>query len=109
MYGENGQVLEDGEKLDKLMWEILDEGFSYSRDNTSRIHPDKSLYDFFKTKVTEHMPGIDMERQRNIVMQMSELWGGFVGIPVTAQSLKFFWLEECVNGGKSSSVSHIEE
>jgi len=101
-------VLEGAEMLGEIVRKIFDEGFCYSRDNTSTIDPEKSLYDFFQAKVKEYIPdGIDKEHQRNIVLQMSETWGGFVGMPITAQSLKFFWLEECVNGGKSSIMNHM--
>lgn len=109
LFGNDGRILEDGKMLDRLMWEILDEGFRYSKDNTSSIDPEKSLHDFFKEKVAEYIPnGIDSEHKRNIIMQMSELWGGFVGSPITVQSLKFFWLEECVNGGKSYGLCYIK-
>lgn len=29
---------------------------------------------------------------------MAEMWGSFIGSPITSQSLKFFWLEECIDG-----------
>jgi hypothetical protein len=84
------------------MWGIIVQAFKYSAENTSTIDPGRSLHDFFKEKVVEEFPDeINQDLQRKIVMQMSELWGGFVGSSVTKQSLKFFWLEECVNGGMS--------
>ena len=101
MFNDQGSFLEDGEMLDKLMSDIIDEGFRYSLENTSTIDPERSLYDFFEERVSEYVSqGSDGEHQKRMVMQMSELWGGFVGSHVTSQSLKFFWLEECVNGGK---------
>jgi hypothetical protein len=42
----------------------------------------------------------DWKRKRKIVMQVSEMWGAFVGSPISRQSLKFFWLEECIEGGE---------
>ncbi|KAK5150390.1 hypothetical protein LTR16_012680, partial [Cryomyces antarcticus] len=29
---------------------------------------------------------------------MAEMWGAFVGTSIQRQSLKFFWLEECIEG-----------
>lgn len=82
------------------MWSIIVQAFKYSSENTAAIDPDLSLHDFFADQVKEVFPSADQERQRKTVLQMAELWGGFVGSPVTRQSLKFFWLEECVNGGE---------
>lgn len=81
------------------MWSIIVQAFEYSAENTASIDPSLSLHDFFADKVKELFPDADQGRERRTVMQMAELWGGFVGSPVTKQSLKFFWLEECVNGG----------
>jgi hypothetical protein len=82
------------------MWGIVVQAFRHSADNTSTIDPEESLCDFFSKKVKEVFPDqTNHERQRKLVMQMSELWGAFVGSPVTRQSLKFFWLEECIDGG----------
>jgi len=50
--------------------------------------------------VTEKYPDpLKHDNQHKILLQMAEIWGGFVGSPVTRQSLKFLWLEECVTGG----------
>ena len=35
-----------------------------------------------------------------LVFQMARMWGDFVGEPIEKQSLRFFWLEECIEGGK---------
>ncbi|KAI9678030.1 MAG: hypothetical protein M1817_005974 [Caeruleum heppii] len=32
------------------------------------------------------------------LLWMAEMWGAFVGDPVQRQSLKYFWLEECIEG-----------
>ena len=85
------------------MWGIIAQAFKYSEDKTSTIGAERSLHDFFAEKVAEEFQeDVDQDLQRKIVMQMSELWGGFVGGSVKKQSLKFFWLEECINGGKYS-------
>ncbi|TVY84548.1 putative polyamine oxidase [Lachnellula suecica] len=99
IFDENGKVLQNGSSLTEAMWGIIVQAFKYSAQNTANIDPKKSLHDFFLEKVQETLPGEEnSEQQRKIVMQMAELWGAFVGSPVETQSLKFFWLEECIDG-----------
>ena len=38
--------------------------------------------------------------ERKLVMQIGEMWGAFIGDPWERQSLKYFWLEECLDGGE---------
>ena len=45
----------------------------------------------------------------NLLLQMAELCGAFVGSPVYRQSLKFFWLEECIDGGTYSPKNFARE
>lgn len=40
------------------------------------------------------------ERKKEIWLSMAEMWGTFIGSPVTRQSLKFFFLEEPLEGGE---------
>jgi len=101
VFDENGDLLTDGTQLSEDMWGIIIKAFQHSAKNTSTIDPKHSLLDFFKEKVQEIIPtGVDADRQRKIILQLAEFWGAFVGSPVTQQSLKFFWLEECIDGGK---------
>lgn len=103
VFGDDGNLLKEGASLMESMWNIVVHGFKHSAKNTSTIDPEESLSDFFSEKVLEFHPGPgEAELRRKVVMQMSELWGAFVGSPVTTQSLKFFWLEECLDGGEWS-------
>ncbi|KAK3307925.1 uncharacterized protein B0T15DRAFT_390511 [Chaetomium strumarium] len=101
-FDEGGQLLpfEEGEKYSTLMWTIIEEAFEYSNKCGSEIDPDRSLLDFFQEQVTKRIPDTEegYVRQRRMVLQMAELWGTFVGSPLSTQSLKFFWLEECIEG-----------
>ncbi|KAF4637567.1 hypothetical protein G7Y89_g515 [Cudoniella acicularis] len=98
VFGEDGKPLE-GRSLSDDMWGIIVQAFKHSAKNTSVIDPEESLHDFFIEKVNEIYPGEgELEIKRKLVMQMADLWGAFVGSPVTRQSLKFFWLEECIDG-----------
>lgn len=108
VFDEDGQLLplEEGEKYSTMMWNIIEDAFEYSNKHGSEIDPDRTLLDFFHEKIPERMPDTEegYERPRRILLQMAELWGNFVGSPLSRQSLKFFWLEECIEGGKGHST-----
>lgn len=91
--------MEEGtaKKHSELVWEIISEAFKYSNQNSASIPPEKSLVDFFRSAIREK--ALD-EPSSDLVLQMAQLWGAFVGEPIEKQSLKFFWLEECIEGGK---------
>lgn len=93
-------TLADGEAYSTLMWDIIQEAFLFSNKNTATISPDESLWDFFQQEVIRKIPDSkpDFGQQRKLVLQMAEMWGAFIGSPVRKQSLKFFWLEECIDG-----------
>ncbi|KAK8149425.1 hypothetical protein G3M48_007018 [Beauveria asiatica] len=100
-FDETGVRLEAAEstKYETIMWEIIKEAFTYSATSEAKIDPQKSLMDFFQEKVPLRIPddGPNAEAQRKTVYQMCETWGAFIGSPITSQSLKFFWLEECID------------
>lgn len=107
VFDEDGTLLsaQEGEKFSTVMWNIIEEAFEYSEKHGTQIDADKTLLDFFKEQILKQIPDTleGYERQRKFVLQMADLWGAFVGSPVETQSLKFFWLEECIDGGKTSS------
>ena len=103
LFGDDGKVLSGSESrsLGNIMWGIIKDAFDHSNQNSSTIDANESLYDFYLKRVNEKFPGTgDDERKRKILLQMSEMWGVFVGSAITRQSLKFFWLEECLEGGE---------
>lgn len=99
-FDEDGKLLEDGQDFVAIMWEIITEGFKYSRENMDAINPKANLYDWYKAKVNEKYPSGKQARERKILMQMADLWGAVVGSKVKTQSLKFLWMEEVVDGGE---------
>ena len=129
LYDESGVPLSSSEstELSETMWGIVLEAFQHSNKNVSTIDSKESLYDFFLTKVEEKYPSpeakpdltstavteAEQARKRKLVLQIANLWGAFVGSPVYKQTLKFFWLEECIDGGKLgnflsiSSLQHV--
>lgn len=94
--------MDESERYSTIMWEIVQEAFDHANKSSHEIGKDESLHDFFRLKVVEKFPVTekDHEKKRRILMQISEMWGAFVGSPIEKQSLKFFWLEECLEGGK---------
>ncbi len=108
LFDEHGALvpLEDGESISKTMWGIIEDAFDYSNQHCQDIDPDESLLDFFRRRIVDVVPDtVDgYEARRLRVMQMAELWGAFVGSPIQRQSLKFFWLEECIEGGQFAST-----
>ncbi|MCJ1455108.1 hypothetical protein MMC28_005462 [Mycoblastus sanguinarius] len=96
-YDESGLLLEaeTARKSSGIMWGIVSEAFRYSDTNSASIPPEESLMDFFKSKVKEQ--GLN-EASAKLVLQTALMWGDFVGEPIEKQSLKYFWLEECIEG-----------
>ncbi|KAI2625737.1 FAD/NAD(P)-binding domain-containing protein [Hypoxylon sp. NC1633] len=92
--------LSDAVNYSSIMWDIVSEAFHYSNKHSATISPDESLWDFFHKEVPRRIPDSspDFEQKRKIVYQVADQWGAFVGSPITTQSLKFFWLEECIDG-----------
>ncbi|KAK0672485.1 putative peroxisomal N(1)-acetyl-spermine/spermidine oxidase [Cercophora samala] len=102
VFDEDGTILsaQEGEKYSTIMWNIIGEAFEYSEKHGAQIDADKTLLDFFQEQIPKQIPDTedDYERQRHFILQMADLWGAFVGSPVETQSLRFFWLEECIDG-----------
>ena len=98
VFDEEGRALdsEQAGSLFEQVWGIIADAFKYS--NASKDIPSTtSLKNFF----VQQLKGKDLsESESKLIMQMGEMWGAFVGSPWERQSLKFFWLEECIDGGK---------
>lgn len=103
IFSEDGTQLpeEEAKELGGMMWEIVLEAFQESNRNTATISNHISLYDYFENRVKEKFPDgtENSEKNRKLVLQISEMWGAFVGNKIQKQSMKFFWLEECIDGG----------
>ncbi|KAF7553432.1 hypothetical protein G7046_g7104 [Stylonectria norvegica] len=92
--------VDEGEKYSDLVWSIIQDAFKHSNKMYKDIHDDESLHDFFLKQVAEKYPSTEegYEQKRSTIMQMAEMWGAFIGSPIHRQSLKYFWLEECIEG-----------
>lgn len=103
IYDAEGNALPDEltDRLSTLLWEIIELAFKHSEEAHAEgkgedIPSRDSLYDFVKRKATEMIPDL---KERGILLQMSEMFGAYVGEPVWRQSLRFAWMEECCGGG----------
>ena len=94
-----GNRLEDdlASELSKIVWGIIVTAFQYSDENSAEIDKSKSLMDYFR----EQVPKIEKDPEKqSLILEEAHMWGAFVGDSIERQSLKFFFLEECIDGGK---------
>ncbi|KAJ5276703.1 hypothetical protein N7524_002856 [Penicillium chrysogenum] len=96
-YSRDGHPITDevGTKVQDLVWTTIAEAFKYSSDHGESIPVERSLFDFFHERV-QQTNFSDEEKQ--LCLDACRLWGAYVGDQVDRQSLKFFRLEECVDG-----------
>lgn len=85
----------------KQVWEILEEAMEHSKISSEQIDSAASLYTFFEAWCDRALQSGRMTgRQVELVLGMSQMWGAYVGDRVELQSLKYFYLEDCIEGGK---------
>ncbi|KAF3490881.1 uncharacterized protein GIQ15_00398 [Arthroderma uncinatum] len=82
-------------KVADFMWMTIDRAFTLSQKDTANIPPSKSLLDFFKEELEK--TGFS-QLEKDACLELSKMWGGYIGSPIERQSLKFFYLEECLEG-----------
>lgn len=89
----------------EVVWEIIEKAMKKSNEESATISAETSLYNFFEEQVEQMFPSkkdgqLDQKApsKQRMILQMAEMWGAFVGSPIQRQSLKFFWLEECIDG-----------
>jgi hypothetical protein len=103
--GTEGKPLDPAEAAEysSLLWEdgLIADAFRYSNEHHDDIDPSRSLYDFFAEQVQsrwQDLPADIAKRKRETFLLATHMWGAYVGSPVTKQSLRNFWLEECIQG-----------
>ncbi|KAH6968376.1 hypothetical protein DER45DRAFT_476172 [Fusarium avenaceum] len=93
VFTESGELLslKDGEKYSTIVWDIVQDAFKHSNSNSQDINSKESLHDFFVQRVAEKVPDTeaDHERKRSLIMQISEMWGAFIGSPIYRQKNLF--------------------
>jgi hypothetical protein len=100
-----GEPLTDAEAAESTeqVWGIIEQAMKYSNEESAKIPAEKSLYNYFEEQVVKMFPAgsgseAEIQAKRDRILHMSDMWGAFVGSPIQQQSLKFFWLEECIDG-----------
>lgn len=74
---------------------MIDEAYEYSRRHGASIPADRSLFDFVRERVVKQ--GFSSTEEEDECLEFSRVWGSYVGDAVERQSLRFFWLEECLD------------
>ena len=99
-YDESGNEIdhEIGREHSRLSWDIVTEAIKHSEEYGAMIPPEKSLMDFYK--ITLEKKDLS-ESSKKLILGMARMWGNIVGEPIEMQSLRFMWLEECIEGGES--------
>ncbi|ETN43653.1 uncharacterized protein HMPREF1541_02812 [Cyphellophora europaea CBS 101466] len=87
-----------------LVWEGVVDAFRFSDEHGDAVPAERSLYEWFEerfTKLSHGWEGSEADREIKLrdVLNETHMWGPFVGDPIERQSLKFFWMEECIDGG----------
>lgn len=96
VYDESGQLLTDerASEISEIVWGIIGDAFKHSNEYSTSIPPDMSLMDYFRLRVEQ----MKLDRLTSkLVFQMAHIWGDYVGEPIETQSLKYCWLEECLD------------
>ena len=76
-FDEHGNLMQQSrsDQLSELMWGVIADAFKYSNE-CSEISPNESLKDFFVKEASQK----DLnEDDKKVLLQMSEIWGGFIG------------------------------
>ncbi|KAF2262849.1 FAD/NAD(P)-binding domain-containing protein [Lojkania enalia] len=93
----------DAAENTELVWAMIEQAMHYSNESYSTIPASTSLFEFFEDKVqalisSELDSDEDVKKKRQAILHLAEMWGAFVGTEIQKQSLKYFWLEECIDG-----------
>ncbi|KAF2018577.1 flavin-containing amine oxidoreductase [Aaosphaeria arxii CBS 175.79] len=87
---------------------LCEDEAEYLNDSSAEIDANLSLLDYIKQNVEEKVKDYlddkikgqddeaNVERLKDLVVKLAELWGGYTGATPCQQSLRFLWLEECL-------------
>ncbi|RMZ76262.1 hypothetical protein DV737_g4878, partial [Chaetothyriales sp. CBS 132003] len=102
----NKKTPKESQELSATMWGLIVEAFQHSDEHSATIDPASSLSDFFRERLSGQ---IKEQAKLQDALNESRMWGQFIGDPIEKQSLKFFFLEECVDGENVFVVSTYHE
>lgn len=103
LVGYDGQLVANKEVNIALrrVWEVLERAMNHSTNHSREIHSSASLYSYFQDHCKRATQNDEMTTQEaELVLGMSQMWGAYVGDCVEVQSLKYFYLEDCIDGGR---------
>lgn len=86
----------ESQMLSAEFWEMVLQAFKYSDDHSADIDPKTSLADWLQKEWTRKFK--DEPKKVEDLVAESKMWSQFVGSPIETQSLKFFFLEEGLDG-----------
>ena len=99
VYGASGELLDldTVSRCSAIAWESIDQAMRYSGAEGASISPNASLADFLQgsMKLRGYEPA-----QVRLIMSLADMWSNIVGEPMEKQSLRYLWLEQCIEGGK---------
>lgn len=103
----NGKLLDDqiANKISEFVWDSINEAFEYSEKHGDSIPAERSLLDYFNDKVEQSSFNA---AEKALCLESCKLWGTYMGEPVWRQSLKFFRLEQCIDGSESQKYTQKE-
>ena len=98
-----------------MLWDLIDSAFKHSNNQSgNEIPAHLSLYDYLKEEAPKRVlaelqlhrkslpSDVDLEveakRRSDLVLDMAAVWGAYVGSETCQQSLRYLWLEECLDG-----------
>jgi hypothetical protein len=111
-FGPDGVALDEdvAKENAEVVWSLIGDAFKHSNEASGEIDAKLSLMDYIEQHVDERVLGQmsgkvkgekfekEAKRRKELVLKLAELWGGFIGATTARQSLKFLWLEECLEG-----------
>ncbi|KAK3052404.1 hypothetical protein LTR09_006614 [Extremus antarcticus] len=104
LFDQDGKLIdaEEASEYEDLLWDdLVAEAFKYSKAHQDSIDVDLSFADFLSEKVQSLFTdesAKEAERKRETLLRVAKMWGAYVGSPIERQSLRNFWLEECIEG-----------
>jgi hypothetical protein len=101
LFDSDGKTLEKSRalRLQETIWNLFESSFSYSIKHSSEIPTSASLYMY----VRERIASLDVpDEDRELLANLSQMWGNYTGDPIQRQSLKYVWTEVVCGGGRLS-------
>jgi hypothetical protein len=103
LFDSSGKIIPENKssELTENMWQMISDAMVYSSNSGKDITKATSLKDYLMEKIKtfyldDSTNTAEFDRQH--LLYVCETWGAFVGSPIEQQSLKFFWMEECIEG-----------